>query len=51
MLYSRNLRVYFRNNHGKHAIALYTLMECGVQHNNSRRWQNYSLCVTKHPTE
>ena len=51
MFNSRNLHVYFRNHHNKHAIALYTLTECGVQHNNSRRWQNYSLFVTKHPTE
>ena len=48
---SRNLHVYFRNHHNKHAIALYTLMECGVQHNNSRRRQNYSLLVMKHLTE
>ena len=34
-------------------LLLYTHFntECGVQHNNSRRWQNYSLFVTKHPTE
>ena len=55
MFKSRNLHVYFRNHHNKHAIALYmyTLTECGVQHNNRRtcRWQNYSLFVTKHPAE
>ena len=51
MLKSRNLHVYFRNHHSKHAIALYTLTECRVQHNNSRRRQNYSLFVTKHPTK
>ena len=28
-----------------------TLTECGVQHNNSRRWQKYSLFIMKHPTE
>ena len=51
MFKSRNLHVYFRKHHNKHTIALYTLTECGVQHNNSCRWQNYSLFVTKHPTE
>ena len=26
-------------------------MECGIQHNKSHRWQNYSLFVMKNPTE
>ena len=52
MFKSRNLHVYFRNHHNnKHAIALYTLTKCGIQHNNSRRWQSYSLFVMKHPPD
>ena len=37
MFKSRNLHVYLRNHHNKHANALYILTKCGVQHNNSRR--------------
>ena len=43
MFKSRNL--HLRNHHNKHLKHAYTLTECGVEHNKSRKWQNKWLIL------